>query len=246
MITLGAGVTHVLVLVSHRCWCWCHADAGVGVTPVLVLVSRRCSCHAGAGVGVTPVLVLVPRRCWRWCYSGDGSGAGVTLLMVLVSLRCWCWRWCHSGAGVTPALKAIETEHQPDAASLYIHNTSSSKELKMHSCHHCRKTFTRKTSLTRHKEGRYKYGQPLPSYVVKTSQSTSKWSVTGTPHINVFESTPGQKRSSRSPNFNGADKETGPRNPKITALVNESINDNSPPQDQSGPPENQLPATDVF
>ena len=115
----------------------------------------------------------------------------------------------------------------------------------MHSSDHCGKTFTRKTSLTRHNEGRCKYGQPLPSYGVKTSQSTSKWSVTGTPPINEFESTLGQKRS-RSPNFEGADKETGPRNPKITALVNEIINDNSPTQDQSEPPENQLAVTDVF
>ena len=111
----------------------------------------------------------------------------------------------------------------------------------MHFCNHCGKTFTRKTSLTRHKEGRCKYGQPLPSYGVKTSQSTSK----GTPPINEFESTLGQK-SSRSPNFDGADKETGPRNPKIAALVNEIINDNSPTQEQSEPPENQLAAPDVF
>ena len=102
----------------------------------------------------------------------------------------------------------------------------------MHSCEHCGTTFTQKTSLTHHKEGRCKYGQPLPSYGVKTSQSTSKWSVTGTPPINEFESTLGQKRS-RSPNFDGADKEIGPRNPKIAALVNEIINDNSPTQDQS-------------
>ena len=108
----------------------------------------------------------------------------------------------------------------------------------MHSCDHCGKTFTRKTSLTRHKEGHCKYGQPLPSYDVKTSQSTSKWLVTGTPPR-------GQKRS-RSPNFDGSDKETGPRNPKITTLVNIIINDNSPTQDQSEPPENQLAATDVF
>ena len=77
----------------------------------------------------------------------------------------------------------------------------------MHSCDHCGKTFSRKTSLMRHKEGRCKYGQPLLSYGVKTSQSTSKWSVTGTLPINEFESTLGQKRS-RFPNFNGADKET--------------------------------------
>ena len=86
----------------------------------------------------------------------------------------------------------------------------------------------------------------MPSYGVKTGQSTSKWSVKGTTPINEFESTLGQKRSSSSPNFDGADKETRPRNPKITALVNEIINDNSPTQDQSEPPENQLAATDVF
>ena len=85
----------------------------------------------------------------------------------------------------------------------------------------------------------------MPSYGVKTSQSTSKWSVTGTPPINEFEFTLRQKRS-RSTNFDGADKETGPRNLKITALVNEIINDNSPIQDQSEPPENQLAGTDVF
>ena len=115
----------------------------------------------------------------------------------------------------------------------------------MHSSDHCGKTFTRKTILTRHKEGRCKYGHSLPSYGVKTSQSTSKWLVTGTPPIDEFESTLRQKRS-RSPNFDGADKETGPRNPKIAALVNEIINDNSPTQDQSEPPENQLAATGVF
>ena len=54
------------------------------------------------------------------------------------------------------------------------------------------------------------------------------------------------KKRSRSPNFDGADEETGPRNPKITVLVNEIINDNSPTQNQSEPPENQLPVTDVF
>ena len=119
------------------------------------------------------------------------------------------------------------------------------QDFKMRSCGHCGKTFTRKTSLTRHKEGRCKYGQPLPSYGVKTSQPTSKWSVTGTPPVNEFESTIGQKRS-RSPNHDGADKETGPRNPKITALVNEIIYDNSPTQHQSEPPENQLATTNVF
>ena len=41
-------------------------------------------------------------------------------------------------------------------------------------------------------------------------------------------------------------KETGPRNPKITALVSGISNDNSPTQDQSEPTENQLTATDVF
>ena len=107
----------------------------------------------------------------------------------------------------------------------------------MHSCDHCGKTFARKTSLTCHKEGHCKHGQPLLSYGVKTSQSTSKWLVTSTPPINEFESTLGQKRS-RSPNFDGADKETGQSNPKITALVNEIINDNSLTRDQSEPPEN--------
>ena len=76
----------------------------------------------------------------------------------------------------------------------------------MHSRDHCGKTPTRKTSLTRHKEGRCKYGQLLPSYGVKRSQSTSKWSVTGTPPINEFKSTLGQKRSSRSPNSDGAER----------------------------------------
>ena len=126
---------------------------------------------------------------------------------------------------MTPALKAIETEHQPDATSLYtrLQAVRSPK---------CILVITVER-------------QPVPSYGVKTSQSTSKWSVTGIPPINKFESTLGQKKS-RSPNFDGADKETGPRNPKIAALVNEIINDNSLTQDQSEPPENQLAATDVF
>ena len=141
---------------------------------------------------------------------------------------------------MTPALKAIETEHQPDAASLYtrLQAVRSSK---------CILVIT----VERHLHGRLvlrvtrKVVVTLPSYGVKTSQLTSRWSVTGTPPINEFESTLGQKRS-RSPNFDGAGKETGPRNPKITVLVNEIINDNSPTQDQSEQPENQLAAIDVF
>ena len=85
----------------------------------------------------------------------------------------------------------------------------------------------------------------MPSYGVKTSQSTSKWEGTGTSPINKFESTLGPKRL-RPPNFDGADKETGPRNPKITALVKEIINNNSPTQGQSEPAENQLAAIDLF
>ena len=89
---------------------------------------------------------------------------------------------------MTPVLKAIETERQPDAASLYtrFQAVRSSKcilvitvERHLHG------------RLTRHKEGRCKH---LPIYGVKTSQSTSKWSVTGTPHINEFESTLGHKK----------------------------------------------------
>ena len=83
----------------------------------------------------------------------------------------------------------------------------------MHSCDQCGTTFTRKYNLTRHKDRHCKYG--LPSYGVKTSQSTSNWPVTAaTPDIDEFSPTLGQKRPSSS-NFNAAHKETEPRNPKI-------------------------------
>ena len=65
-------------------------------------------------------------------------------------------------------------------------------------------------------------------------------------HLSMKSSLFLDKKISRSPNFDGTDKETGSRNPRITALVNEIINENSPTQDQSKPPENQLAATDVF
>ena len=97
-----------------------------------------------------------------------------------------------------------------------------------YTCDKCGKKLSSYKSLWRHKKN------------CKTSQSTSNWSVTETPHINEFRSTLGQKRP-RSPNFNGADKETGPRNPKITALLDEIMNDNSPDRDMDVASQKSLP-----
>ena len=107
-----------------------------------------------------------PGLPWIPFLANDAGWKCPVVYRLLESLRrCWC----HSGIWITSGYKCWK----PAWSYFILLYTRRCKELKMHSCEQRETTFTQKNNLTRHKDSRSKYVQPLPSYGVKTNQSTS-------------------------------------------------------------------------
>ena len=100
-----------------------------------------------------------------------------------------------------------------------------------HHCDQCNKGFTSYQSLWNHKN-RYE-SKKLFEFENRVNQVPGQF--------RRVQSVVGQKR----PSTDGDGLPKRSNNPKIQALVNEIIK-GRPTPDQSEPPENQLPATDVF